>query len=331
MPRKKQQNAALTMADVARLAGVSPITVSRALAGSSSVREETRKRIAQIADEAGYRFNHAARNLRRQRSNTIAVVVEMVPSTVRPMSEPYPLSLLGGIIQELSSANFTLSLSTLATFGGAPGAIDGIILLGQGMHNDAVADIERLGLPLVVWGAVRPGGQHLVVGSNNREGGALAADRMEQLGRKRLVFLGDTEHAEVADRHEGFSARLQQHGALMLGTRSCEFSFVSGHDAMQELLEEHGLQIDGVFASNDAIAMGAIRALAEAGRRIPRDVSVIGFDDSQSASFFVPALTSVRQHWTEGGRLLARKALAAIQGEHAESEEMPVELVIRAS
>lgn len=328
---KAKPPSSLTMADVARLAGVSPITVSRALAGNAAVRQETRERIVRIAEEAGYRLNLAARNLRHQRSNTIAVVVEMVPTSTRPMSEPYPLALLGGIIQELSSAGFTLSLSTLATFAAAPGSVDGIILLGQGMHNDAVADIERLGLPLVVWGAVRPDSHHVIVGSDNREGGALAADRMEQLGRKRLVFLGDKEHAEVADRYDGFAARLLDNGAELLGTRACEFSFVAGHDAMQELLAEHGERIDGVFASNDAIAMGAIRALAEADRRIPRDVSVIGFDDSQSASFFVPALTSVRQHWNEGGRLLARKALAAIQGEHAESEEMPVELIVRSS
>jgi DNA-binding LacI/PurR family transcriptional regulator len=330
MPKAKMP-ANLTMADIARLAGVSPITVSRALAGSAAVRDETRKKIVRIAEEAGYRLNQAARNLRHQRSNTIAVVVEMTPSSTRPMSEPYPLALLGGIVQELSSANFTLSLSTLATFAAAPRAVDGIILLGQGMHNDAVADIERLGLPLVVWGAVRPDSRHVVVGSDNRDGGVLAADRMELLGRKRLVFLGDTEHAEVADRHEGFTSRLLDNGATLLGTVPCEFSFVAGHDAMQELLNQHGNQIDGVFASNDAIAMGAIRALAEVGRRIPRDVAVIGFDDSQSASFFVPALTTVRQHWNEGGRLLACKALAAIQGEHADSEEMPVELIVRSS
>ncbi|WP_199800342.1 substrate-binding domain-containing protein [Erythrobacter mangrovi] len=330
MPKPKQTGN-LTMADVARLAGVSPITVSRALSGSTAVRKDTRDKIVEIAEKAGYRFNQAASNLRRQRSNTIAVVVEMTPTTVRPMSEPYPLALLGGIIQELSSANFTLSLSTMSTFTSAPAAVDGIILLGQGMHNDAVAGIEQLGLPLVVWGAPRPGSGHVVVGSNNREGGALAADRLAQLGRRRLVFLGDTEHAEVADRLDGFSARLQENGAHLLGMKACEFSFVAGHDAMQELLELHDNKIDGVFASNDAIAMGAIRAIAEAGLKIPRDVSVIGFDDSQSASFFVPALTTVRQHWTEGGRLLARKALAAIQGEHSESEEMPVELVVRDS
>ncbi len=328
MPKEKDN---MTMADVAKLAGVSTITVSRALSGHPSVREQTRAHIITVAEKAGYRMNLAARNLRRRSSNTIAVVLEMAPSSVRPMSEPYPLALLGGLIQELSSANYTLSLSTLGTFATSPDAVDGIILLGQGVHNDAVAGLDKLDMPLVVWGAVRAGGRHVVVGSNNRDGGALAAERMQQLGRKRLVFLGDAEHAEVSDRRDGFVTRLTEHGAMLVAERACEFSFVAGHDGMQAILEEHGNRIDGVFASNDAIAMGAIRALAEAGRKVPGDVSVIGFDDSQSASFFVPALTTVRQHWNEGGRLLARKALAAIHGEHADSEEMPVELIIRAS
>lgn len=322
---------ALTMADLAKKAGVSKITVSRALSGHPLVKEETRERVRKIAAESGYKLNQAARNLRHRRSNTITVVIEMDPSPTRLMSEPYPLALLGGIIQELAGVNYNVTLTTLATFASAPPTADAVILLGQGVHNDAVAGIERAGLPLIVWGAVRDEIPHVVVGSDNFSGGILAAERMAVLGRRRLVFLGDTEHAEVADRFAGFVKRLADDGASLIASRPCEFSFVSGHDVMQELLNIHGDEIDGVFASNDGIAMGAIRALTEHKRVVPEDVSVIGFDDSAGAALFVPALSTIRQHWHEGGRLLARKALSLVQEETAISERMPVELIIRDS
>lgn len=321
----------ITMADLAAEAGVSKITVSRALSDHPSVKPATRKRIRDLARSRGYRINVAARNLRQQRTNTIAVVVEMEPSTNRPMSDSYPLALLGGIIQELASANYSVTLSTFVTFSATPPPVDAVILLGQGMHNDAVEGIERYGLPLVVWGAVRDDTKHVIVGSDNFNGGMLAAERLAALGRRRLVFLGDVEHGEVADRFDGFLKRLSDDGAILLESQSCEFSFVGGHDAMQDLLETHGNAIDGVFASSDAIAMGAIRALTEHQRLVPEQVSVIGFDDSSGASFFVPPLSTVRQHWHEGGCLLARKALGLIQGKASGSERLPVELIARGS
>lgn len=319
------------MADLAREAGVSKITVSRALSGHPSVKPDTRAKIEQIAAERGYQFNTAARNLRLQRAHAIAVVIEMMPTASRPMSEPYPLALLGGIIQELASADFSAVLSTVANFQRVPPSVDGVILLGQGAHEDAVAAIERCQLPLVIWGSTRNYKRHAIVGSDNVAGGALAAQRMAALGRRRTLFLGDVGHAEMADRHDGFVERLAAQGGELLATAACDFTFESGYETMARLADEFGERFDAVFACSDAIAMGAIRALIERHRHVPEDVTVIGFDDSAGAALYVPALTTVRQDWHEGGRRLARKILALVQGESAAADQMPVSLVIRDS
>jgi len=145
----------LTMADLAKVAGVSAITVSRALRDSPLVNAETRERVRQVAQQYGYAFNVSARNLRLRRSMTVAVVVEMKPTVERQMSGPYPLDLLGGITQELTSTGYSVLLTSLQ--GGAlPNvqAADGVILLGQGAHEDAMHEVQRWGRPMVVWGAV---------------------------------------------------------------------------------------------------------------------------------------------------------------------------------
>jgi len=320
-----------TMADIAKLAGVSAITVSRALRGSSSVREETRERICRIAREHGYRINISARNLRTQTSRTIAVVVEMSPSSERPMTEPYPLGLLGGITQELTSAGYAVLLETLNRLDPATLAADGVILLGQGAHGEAVRALSRLGTPLVVWGSGLDGADHVTVSSDNRGGGRQAAGRLLAMGRMQLAFLGDLAHAELAERHAGFSACLAGSGAQLCVTAPCDFNFNAGYQAMKAAIDEAGGVIDGVFAGSDLIAMGAVRALTDMGYAVPGDVSVIGFDDSPTAAFVSPAITTIRQDWPGAGRLLAIKALALIEGRETVSEELPTELVVRES
>ena len=129
----RKSDTALTMEDLAKLAGVSKITVSRALRDSPLVTVETREKIRALAEQQGYRLNVSARNLRMGRSYSVAVVVEMTPVRGRPMSDPYPLELLGGITQELTTAGYSAVLTSKQLMNTAPvqGA-DGLILLGQG-------------------------------------------------------------------------------------------------------------------------------------------------------------------------------------------------------
>jgi DNA-binding LacI/PurR family transcriptional regulator len=321
----------ITMADLAELAGVSKITVSRALSESGIVNAETRARVRALAAEHGYRFNVSARNLRLRKSHTIAVIVEMTPSLNRPMSDPYPLELLGGIAQELATVNYSVLLTTRqGAFAPAVQAADAMILLGQGAKLQAVHLFDRLRLPMVVWGAPSRGDQHIVVGSDNRLGGMSVAERFVSLGRHHPVFLGNTDHPEMTERHAGFAEFLKARGVVPIVVDHKPFTTESGIEAVQSLIRAK-TKFDAIFACNDLLAMGAIRALIEQGYRVPEDVSVVGYDDTPLGATFIPPLSSVHQNWHEGGILLARKALALVRGDRVKSETMPSRLVLRAT
>jgi DNA-binding LacI/PurR family transcriptional regulator len=320
----------VTMEDVARVAGVSTITVSRALRDSPLVTEQTREKIRKIAAEQGYRFNISARNLRMRRSYSVAVVVEMTPVKGRPMSDPYPLELLGGITQELTTAGYSVVLTSRQLLDTAPvqGA-DGLILLGQGSHGEAVRALQQTSMPLVVWGAPEPDSSYVVVGSDNRKGGASVAERFLEQGRRKLIFVGDVDHAEVQERCAGFIDALSSRATVHI-LRPKAFTFEAGFDCVNALLKKKaGHSCDGLFAASDLLAMGAIRALTEAGLRVPDDISVIGYDDTPGAASFVPPLTSVHQYLRDGGVLLAKKMLAMIEGRPAQSEMLPTTLIVR--
>ncbi len=321
----------MTMADLARIAGVSKITVSRALSENGIVNARTRETVRALAAEHGYKLNVSARNLRLRQSHTVAVIVEMTPSVTRPMFDPYPLELLGGIAQELAAANYSVLLTTRqGALAPAVQAADAVILLGQGAKQQAVHVFDRLRLPMVVWGAPSPGDEHIVVGSDNRQGGASAAERFLSLERRHPVFLGDTDHPEMAERHAGFVERLATRNIHPIVLNYKPFTAQSGIEAVQSLLRKKA-RFDAIFTCNDLQAMGAIRALIELGHRVPEDISVIGYDDTPLGAAFIPPLSSVHQNWREGGILLARKALALSRGESVHSETLPSRLVVRAT
>jgi DNA-binding LacI/PurR family transcriptional regulator len=169
-----------------------------------------------------------------------------------------------------------------------------------------------------------------VVGTDNEHGGAVAAARLLALGRRRLVFIGDLRHAEVAARHRGFAEAIQSAHDATVTTRTSPFSFHGGAHVAAELLKD-GVAFDGVFACSDPLAMGVIRTVIESGKRVPEDVSVIGYDDSPLAASFVPPMTSVRQDWRSGGNLLARKVVALIEKKSVTSEVLPTSLIVRAT
>jgi DNA-binding LacI/PurR family transcriptional regulator len=319
------------MADLAQLAGVSKITVSRALSGSPLVNEKTRERVRELAREHGYKLNVSARNLRLRRSQTVAVIVEMQPSENRTMWDPYPLILLGGISQELTSAGYSVLLTTRqGASAPAVQAADGVILLGQGARRDAVREFDSWHLPMVVWGAPDADGTHVVVGSDNRRGGVAVAERFLAMGRRHPVFLGDPDYPELGERLAGFREGLARQ---RIEPEVVPLEAFTAEAAMQAVhaLVDSGRHFDAVFACSDLFAMGAVRALVEAGKRVPEDITVVGYDDMPMAATFMPPLSSVAQNWQEGGVLLARKVLALIEGRAAQSELLPSRLVVRAT
>lgn len=320
-----------TMEMVAALAGVSKITVSRALRGSELVRPELRERIARIAGEAGYRINVAARSLRTRRTQTIAVVIEQLQRDDRPITDPLLLTIIGGLLEVLTPADHALLLTTGDHFLGsnAIGA-DGVVVLGQGEQGRGLRQVGSFGLPVVAWGEPVPGLTVPVIGSDNRQGGRLAAEHLVATGRRRLLFLGDAQHPEVAARLEGVREVLAASEAALVGVIPCAFSTEAGVQAIAGALDA-GMRFDAVVAVSDFIAAGACDTLAAREIAIPAAVAIVGFDDTPIASTHRPSISSVRQDATAAGRALGHAILAILRDETPSFAALPVELVTRES
>ncbi|MFT3728636.1 MAG: substrate-binding domain-containing protein [Terricaulis sp.] len=322
----KAARARVTMEDIAKLAGVAKITVSRALQDSPLVRAEVRDRVKAVARKQGYRLNTTARNLRLQRTHSITAVIETEPGGDRPIAEPLVQMVIGGMLNELAAARYQLVLTTrsMIEMSGAVDA-DGIVLLGQGANDEATRRIREFGLPIVVWGVPREqNGDAIFVCSDNFEGGRLVGRHLLERGRRNIVFLGDTSHSEVSERVRGLRNALGRKAKLSIVP--CAFTQTAGRDAMRDAMARLG-DVDGVAAASDMIALGAIAAVRENGKSVPEDVAVVGYDDTENGA----GLTSVRQEWALAGATLASKVLQIVNNKKASSEQLPVQLIVRAS
>lgn len=334
MARRKQSNGRPTMETVAELAGVSKITVSRALRGSDLVRPELRERIAQVASEAGYRMNVAARSLRTQRTQMIAVVIDRLGHDELPVADPLVLSMIGGLLQVLTAADHAMLLTTSNHFlaSSSIGA-DGVIMIGQGEAGSHQSSVAALGFPMVAWGEPIPGQSIQMVSSDNREGGRLAARHVLEIGCRRALFFGDDRHPEVATRLEGVREVFSSNSGLLVGAHQCGFSIEGGVDAANQALQS-GADFDAVIAANDLIAAGACDAFVARGRKVPDDLAIIGFDNNIVADTHKPSITTVRQDFAAAGRALAETIFAVLDNADAavpSHVRLPVELIRRES
>ncbi|WP_018275546.1 LacI family DNA-binding transcriptional regulator [Teredinibacter turnerae] len=328
------------MSDIARLAGVSESTVSRALNDSPLINIETRKRIQALARQHNYSINKQARNLRLQSSRTIAVMIPMHHAPGQHVSDPFFMELLGAIADALTEADFDMLLSRVhrddwRSKVESYNHVDGVIIIGQSdLHADINDFAMKSQLPLVVWGAHLEGQAYVTIGSDNHLGGHLAAEHLLAQGRRRLVFIGDVNLPEVGMRCEGFTSVLREAGIAEdeIQFVPCGFSLERAHQAMDQLLEDTAnLRFDGIFAASDVLASVAIRRLGAAGIAVPGSVSVVGFDDVPVAELMMPPLTTISQVIHTSGYRLVANLFSQIQGDITESEVIAPELIIRGS
>ena len=329
----------LQMADIARLAGVSVSTVSRALSGSTLVNEATRQRVAELARSLNYTINVGAQNLRLKQNRTISVIVPYDPETKQHLSDPFFLSLIGSIADALTERGYDMLLSRVdanrldnASQFYDTGRSIGIILIGQWHHHDQLNEMAVRGVPMVVWGAHLPSQVYPTVGSNNIEGGRIATAHLIAQGARRVAFLGDPGLPEIGQRHQGYlqahaDAGLPVDPALLL---PAAFVREAVQGAVQDLVRS-GTGFDAIFAGSDLSAMTAIGCLSQLGWRVPQDVQVAGYDDIALAAHFHPALTTVSQPIVEAGEALVDSLLAQLGGDRAQPRELDTRLVVRES
>ncbi|MGX1886841.1 LacI family DNA-binding transcriptional regulator [Streptomyces sp. NPDC055287] len=320
----------VTIADVAREAAVSKTTVSRVLNTRADVDASTAARVREVIDALGYVPSSGAVGLARGTSRTVAMLTP-------PLTWPWMGEVLQGVVDTVEAAGYGLLLFTCNrgaesvshfTSQVSARAFDGLLVVEPENTLDTITAMHRRGLPVVL---IDDRGHHPAfpsVATTNREGGASAARHLLTTGRTRpLVLTGPRGFGCVRDRLAGFLGVMPADPVI-----EGEFTEATGRNGVERALAE-GRGFDCVFAHNDLIAAGALRALREAGRSVPDDVAVVGFDDIPMAQHTEPPLTTVRQPMRRMGETAARLLLARLAGDVISDEPvvLPTELVVRRS
>ena len=312
-----------SMAQVAERAGVSHQTVSRVLNDASLVKEETRLRVLAAIEELGYRRNFAARLLATNRSRRIGMVTahlalhgpSMIALAVQDAAQDqgYDVSLVG--LPEFSFEALQKAVDRLSDQ-----AVEAIVVAVP--HKDAVEMTRslQLGVPVVMVQGV-DAGQPLTAGIDQEAGARLAVGHLLDLGHRRVAHVsGPSEWIEADHRAAGWRAAHEERDLLPGPQLEGDWSSASGHAAGLRIAQDP--DVTAVFAGNDFMALGVLHALHQSGRRVPEDVSVVGFDDVPEAEFYWPALTTVAQEFSEVGRRALAVAVAAVRGEAATTVDL---------
>ncbi len=325
--------------DIARLAGVSRSTVSRVLNDDPEVSLETRERVRSLVAELNYQPNAAARGLAAGRTHVVGLVIPMVVSTF--FADPYFPLLIQGVSSVATAHDHSLMLwivepeferQTVRQIM-RNGLIDGVLMASHAMNDPVVDALLGGGLSLVLIGRHPSRDDVNYVDVDNEQSAREAVAHLVRLGRKRIATIaGPQSMIAGLDRLTGYQNALRGRGCTIDPDLVVEgdFTEMGGYAAMQRLLARN---VDAVFAASDAMAVGALRALREAGRRVPEDVAVIGFDDMPFSARTEPPLTTVRQPVQRTGSVAAEALIDLV--EHPDSPPrriiLPTELVIRQS
>ena len=307
---------AITLDEVARAAGVSRATVSRVVNGNPRVAPEVRRTVEKAVERLGYIPNPAARSLVTRRSDSVGLVI--AEPAVRLFEDPFFPRLLRAIGQELSAREQQLVLlmpqsrrdeDRMARYL-ASGHVDGALLVSLHGDDPLPSQLSAKGIPVVVGGRPARDAQVSYVDVDNVQGARSAVDHLVKRGRRVIATIGGPpDMAPGIDRLTGYRQALESAGRTRDETleAAADFTHEGAEQATAHLLEQRP-DLDGLFVASDLMAVGALRALRKAGRRVPEDVAVVGYDDS-IAPTLDPPLTSVRQPIEEMGRELVRLLL----------------------
>jgi LacI family transcriptional regulator len=318
-----------TIRDVARRAQLSVATVSRALNGFENVSEQARERIAAAVEELGYVPHAGARSLSLARNNAIGVVLP-------DLHGEFFSEIVRGMDREASRRGYLLLLSNLHA-GGAQaaqalramrGRVDGLVVMAPHLPAHELGTALPKGLPSILINTREDSGQHPSIHLDNAGGVRAVVDHLASLGRKRLVHIaGPATNIDAQERESAFRAAVSDHGlsgVVVVG----DFEMESGEAAIRELLKQ-GTEFDAIFAANDNMAIGALEALRSAGKTVPADVAVVGFDDIPLARHL--GITTVRVRIAELGERAIQRLVDGFVKDIGGDELHAPELVIRST
>lgn len=324
-----------TYAEIAKLAGVSEATVSRVLNGDDKVDADRIKAVNHAVEKLGYKKNRAASALASGRTGLIAVVID---DDLSVFQDPFWGPVTNGISRVLMENEMqTILLVAPLEKIDSPvaqylmgGEVDGVIFL-QLQKDTLIKKLAKQNLPLVVNGTPHSSNPFAYVDSDNAGGAYSAVEYLVKRGRKTIALItGDLSNTAAEQRLDGYVAakkffQLEETKSLIAHG---DWTRESGHDLATKLMHKNP-GLDAIFCSNDNMAFGAIAAIQEAGKSVPEDIAVIGFDDSFLAQNTLPGLTSVRQDIVGLGMAAANMILAMLHGDELYSEILPCELILR--
>lgn len=317
----------VSMADVAAHAGVSAQTVSRVANGSPRVDPATRVRVERSMTTLGYRMHRAARALRTGRSRTLGVVVSTLGSVGNSR-------MLEAIAELAADGDYALAVAIARGEDGVADAfarltdqeVDGVIVLNEATTLTRAADVPG-GIAVVAVDSP-PEERFAVVATDHVGGAAAAVSHLLDAGHATVHHLaGPSGSYAAAERERGWRETLERAGRRVPEVVRGDWTAASGYDAARSLPDA-----TAVFVANDQMALGALRAFADAGRHVPGDVAVVGFDDVVDAAQYRPPLTTVRQDFVELGRCALEALVVMVEGAPVPAPQtVPAELVVRAS
>ncbi|RLV50773.1 LacI family transcriptional regulator [Nocardioides mangrovicus] len=327
-----------TLEDLAARAGVSRATASRVLRGQTNVSDEAREAVLAAAEELSYTPNQAARSLVTGRSNSLAFCVD--ESQERMFSDPFFFGMLRGAQGVVAGAGQQLVFTVTSREEehrrflayAAAGHVDGVLLLSLHGRDRLPQELEAIGVPTVLSGRPLTGASLYYVDADNVGGGRLATEHLRRAGRRVVAHVaGPLDMCAGQDRLAGYREALGEDFEPEL-VESADWTVAGGEAATAELLRRRP-DLDAVFAGSDLEALGVIRALEHAGRRVGTgadEVAVVGFDDVQAADQQRVPLTTVRQPIADLGATMTSRLLERLAGEDPpRSTVLPVELVVR--
>lgn len=329
----------LTLEDIGKLAGVSRATVSRVINNYPHITAEVRERVMTVIRETGYRPNRIAQSLASNRTGMIGLVIPHETNAI--MTNPYFLHLINSITSATNQNDLTLALflfhsmdeeDRIAQSIFSTNLVDGVIITADRREDSFVQQLVRHNVPVMFIGKPEPGIDVPYVNVDNVRGGYMATEYLIHQGRRRVGAIIVQHNTAGEDRHIGYQQALQTH-KLPYDARLIaegDFSQESGYTAMQKLLNASP---DAVFVASDEMALAAMRAIREAGLRIPEDIALVGFDDLPLAARAEPPLTTIRQPIDQLGPVAVELLQQIISGGSSSvfSRVLPVELVVRAT
>jgi DNA-binding LacI/PurR family transcriptional regulator len=325
-----------TVEDVAQAAGVSRGTVSRVLNGGHYVSPDALSAVQRAIRKTGYVVNQHARSLVTQRSGSVAFILSEPQE--RFFDDPIFNILLRGCTQALAERDITLLLAIAGTQEDrrrigrwvTGGHVDGALLVSDHAGSPLIDELRSRGLPIVACG--RPIGherQISYVAADDRDGARQMVNYLRSQGRETIgIITGPLDTPGGVDRLAGYRDVLGEPDPRLVA--SGDYTQPSGEEAMEELLER-APDLDAVFVCSDLMALGAMSALHRAGKRVPDDIAVGGFDDSKAAMASRPRLTTIRQDFSRISAEMVRLLLANIGSDTTSAVILPTELVVRDS